>query len=82
MNKWIWVGAGAAVALGVLAGCKATRAGYESPAFKLVKRDGKFEIRDYAAFGIVSTPMKGRNPEQDGGFMRLFRYIDGQNERG
>jgi hypothetical protein len=69
-----------AVAL-VLAGCKATRAGYESAPYKVVRRDGKFELRDYPALTLVETPTgeSGSNGA-NGGFSRLFRFITGGNE--
>jgi DNA gyrase inhibitor GyrI len=54
-----------------------SRAGYETASFELVKKDGSFEIRDYAPHLVVSTPMKGG--EQGGSFGRLFKYISGEN---
>ena len=41
----------------VLAGCQATRAGYESAPYKVVRSDGKFELRDCQALTVVETPM-------------------------
>jgi len=46
----------------------------------VVRKSGSFEVRDYAALTLVSTPMDKSNPENDGSFMRLFRYISGSNE--
>jgi len=63
----------------LLAGCQATRAGYESAPYKVVGADGKFELRDYPALGVVETPMANANGS-DGSFMRLFRLITGGNE--
>ena len=69
-----------AVVVGVaLAGCKATRAGYESAPYRVVRADGKFELRDYPALTVVETPMANPNGS-DGSFMRLFRFITGANE--
>ena len=48
----------------------------ETPDCKVIARDGKFEIRDYPALATVRTA------SGDGGFMRLFRYISGDNEGG
>jgi DNA gyrase inhibitor GyrI len=79
MKLWVWTGAGTALVLLVLAGCKATRAGYESPVYKTTKKDGRFELRAYEGFTIVSTIMNRDNPDQDGGFMKLFGYIQGEN---
>ena len=65
----------------VVAGCKATRAGYESAPYKVVRRDGKFELRDYPALSVVETPMgSGGSNGANGGFNRLFRFITGGNE--
>ena len=68
--------AGAAL---VFVGCQATRAGYESAPYTVVRADGKFELRDYPALTVVETPMANPNGS-DGGFMRLFRFITGANE--
>ena len=37
----------------VVAGCQATRGGYESAPYKVVRSDGKFEVRDYPALTVV-----------------------------
>jgi len=65
----------------VVAGCKATRAGYETAPYKVVRRDGKFELRDYPSLKVVETPMAaGSSSGADGSFTRLFRFITGNNE--
>jgi len=63
----------AAVATGVA--CTATRAGSETAPYRVVRTDGDYELREYPTLAIVQTPMQGA----DDSFMRLFRYIDGQN---
>lgn len=64
-----------------LAGCQATRAGYESAPYRVVRSDGSFQVRDYPALTVVETPMAtGRRDGGDGSFMRLFRFITGANE--
>ncbi|MFM8469491.1 MAG: SOUL family heme-binding protein [Limisphaerales bacterium] len=70
------------VVLGLaLAGCQATRAGYESAPYKVVRSDGKFQLREYPALRVVETSMAaGRGDGSDGSFMRLFRFITGANE--
>ena len=68
-----------AVAL-VVAGCQATRAGYESAPYKVVRSDGKFQVRDYSALTVVEMPMAASRNGDDGSFMRLFRFITGGNE--
>ena len=54
-------------------------AGYESPEYTVVLREGPFEIRDYPEMTLVSTAMTRRG--EDGAFMKLFRFIRGRNER-
>ena len=78
-RMWLWIFI-AVVGVGLLvAGCQATRGGYESAPYKVVRSDGKFELRDYPALTVVETPMA--NPSgSDGSFMRLFRFITGANE--
>lgn len=57
-----------------------SRAATESPEYEVVKKDGKFEIRDYPELKLVTAATKGGT--DDGSFMTLFRYIDGGNETG
>lgn len=54
-------------------------ASYESPGYTVVSAEGAYEIRDYPALTLVSTPMQRRGA--DGSFMRLFRFIEGRNDR-
>jgi len=68
-----------AVAL-TLAGCQATRAGYESAPYMVVRADGKFELRDYPALTVVETSMTSSGSAADGSFNRLFGFITGRNE--
>lgn len=63
-----------------LAGCQATRAGYESAPYKVVRSDGKFELRDYPKLTLVETRMAGGGNGSDGSFNRLFRFITGGND--
>jgi hypothetical protein len=78
-RMWIWIFI-AVVGVGLLlAGCQATRAGYESAPYQVVRSDGKFQLRDYPALTVVETPMANASGS-DGGFMRLFRFITGANE--
>ncbi|MEO6788083.1 MAG: heme-binding protein [Chthoniobacteraceae bacterium] len=55
-----------------------SRAATETPEYKIVRTDGKFEIRDYPALTVATTPMEGA--EMNGGFGKLFRFITGNNE--
>ena len=64
----------------IFVGCQATRGGYESAPYKVVRADGKFELRDYPSLAVVETPMAASGDSDDGSFMRLFRFITGANE--
>lgn len=55
-----------------------SRAAIETPDYKVVRADGRFEIRDYPSLTTVTTVMG--NDEMNGSFMRLFRFITGNNE--
>lgn len=55
-----------------------SRAATETPDCKVVRTDGKFEIRDYPALTVATTPMEG--DEMNRGFGQLFRFIAGSNE--
>jgi len=76
---WIAISIFAVAAALLLVGCQATRAGYESAPYKVVRSDGKFELRDYPVLTVVEAPMADTNGS-DGSFMRLFRFITGANE--
>ena len=52
MKLWL-IASGTLLSLVFLAGCKLTRAGYESAGYKVVRRSGSFEIRDYPPFTPV-----------------------------
>lgn len=54
------------------------RAGYETAKYELVSKDGPFEVREYEAHLVVTTPMQAGG--QNGSFGKLFQYISGKNE--
>jgi DNA gyrase inhibitor GyrI len=60
-----------------LVGCESSRAKYESAPFASAEKDGAFEIRDYPELTVVRT--SGKGSDANGAFMRLFRYIEGNN---
>lgn len=66
---------GVVLAAVIYAGCATSRAGYEFAPYTVVKKDGHYEVRVYPTLATVQTPMRSA----DDSFMRLFRYIDGQN---
>ena len=61
-------------------GCQTTQSGYESAPYKVVRTDGKFELRDYPSLAVVETPMAASGNRDDESFMRLFHFISGGNE--
>lgn len=62
--------------LALLLAAVAPTAATEIPAYAVSARDGDFELRDYPTLALVRTG------SGDGDFMRLFRYISGDNEAG
>lgn len=75
---YLW-GLGCLVVLGVLAWSVTARAGYESAPYEVVESDGNIEIREYPDLVLASTEAKFDARGNDGSFMRLFRYISGNN---
>lgn len=69
-----------AVAILAFAAFRTSRMAYESAPYHVVRKDNNFEVRDYPALTVVETPMSAAAPSADGSFMRLFRFITGQNE--
>ena len=64
----------------MVAGCQLTRVGYETADYRTQSKAERFEIRVYDELALVSTPMQGTSEKADGSsFMRLFRYISGDN---
>lgn len=55
-----------------------SRAASETPEYKVVRTEGKFEIRDYPALTVATTQMSADG--MNGGFGQLFRFITGSNE--
>ena len=56
------------------------RGAYESAEYEVIESDGKIEIREYPDLMLVSTKTKFDSQGNDGSFMRLFRYISGNND--
>lgn len=77
---YLW-GLGCLVVLGALAWSVTARAGYESAPYEVVESDGNVEIREYPDLVLVSTEAQFDARGNDGSFMRLFRYISGNNEK-
>jgi len=58
----------------------AARFGYETAEYVVVESDGAFEIREYPDLILVATDSEMDTQGRDGSFMRLFRYISGENK--
>lgn len=56
-----------------------SRAAVETPDYKVVRADGKVEIRDYPSLMVAITSMQ--NDEMDQGFGQLFQFITGSNDK-
>jgi hypothetical protein len=56
-----------------------SRTAYESAAYRVLDSDGAFETREYSELTLVTTLTQSDSSGDDGGFMRLFRYISGAN---
>ncbi len=75
----IWIGIGAAVMIGVLAGPIASNV--EQAKYSVVKSDGNIEIRDYPALVIAQFEAAGPREEAiNTGFKALAGYIFGDNK--
>lgn len=72
-----WLGI---LGFGTVAWVTTSRAGYESAEYQVIEKDGKIEIREYPDLMLASTDSKLDAQGRDGSFMRLFRYISGDNE--
>jgi len=53
---------------------------YETASYEVTKSDGDFEVRKYPDLELVVTSSAKGSSGDDGSFMRLFRYISGENE--
>ena len=52
----------------------------EEPRFRVLERDGAFELREYAPYLIAETRVEaGFTDAGNVAFQRLFRYISGEN---
>ena len=53
---------------------------YESAPYEVLKKDGDIEVRRYPDLMLVATGSKMDSQGGDGSFMKLFRYISGDND--
>jgi hypothetical protein len=58
----------------------ATAMATEEPGFKVLEKDGSFELRQYPAYVVAETRVEADFEDAGGiAFQRLFRYIGGNN---
>lgn len=63
--------------IALLTSCSPT---VEKPDYKVLQKDGKYELRKYPDLAVVSAPM-GAMDQRNTSFRSLFRYISGENEK-
>lgn len=73
-------GIGCLVVLTSMVWVVSARADEETAPYKVIETDGKIEIREYPDLILASTEARFAARGNDGSFMRLFRYISGNNE--
>jgi hypothetical protein len=77
-TKWILIATGIAALAAVY--WIATNAFFlESARYTVTLKEGDFEVREYPELSVASTRMK--SPEDESGFRKLFRYIQGNNDQ-
>jgi hypothetical protein len=70
-----------AVAVVAFFGWKVTaRNAYESAEYTVVESTSSFELREYPDLMMATTGTRFESQGDDGSFMRLFRYISGEND--
>jgi hypothetical protein len=57
-----------------------SRAAVEKPDHSCLRKEGRFEVREYPALTVATTEM--REGRRDSAFLRLFNFLDRANDRG
>ncbi|QDU89238.1 SOUL heme-binding protein [Pirellulimonas nuda] len=77
----VYLGIAAALVVAAYFGWRLTaRSSYESAAYTVLESEGPFQTREYPDLMLATTGTPAGSQAEDGGFMRLFRYIDGANQ--
>lgn len=80
-KKMMYLAAIAVLSLAVTAVWNLTaRANDESAEYRVIQSEGNIEIREYPDLMLAATDSNVNAQGRDGSFMRLFRYISGNNE--
>mgnify|MGYP000114933169 CR=1 FL=1 len=81
MNKMIYLVLSVALTVSFIGWKSMARGAYESASYTVLESDGSFEIREYPALLMATTSTDSDTQGRDGSFMRLFKYISGNNEK-
>lgn len=81
MRALVWLAAGVLSVIGQAAALAQTEEQYESAEYKVVISEGKFELREYPDLMLAATKTELESEDAGGGFMTLFQYISGANEK-
>ena len=80
-RMWMFWSVCAVAAVAVFSLSMAARAAESAP-YKVVETSGNIEIREYPDLVLASTASRFSARGNDGSFMKLFRYISGNNVAG
>jgi len=78
--KKLLIAIAASVAIGIFWFVSTSRATTRTPGYKVIRTDGRFEIRDYPELVVAKAAMEG--DEMNRSFGQLFRFITGGNASG
>lgn len=84
MNRILWIIPGLMLLAVGFFFVSNSRAATPTATYKTIKREGDFELRAYETLHLAKVTLPAsdkRSKNMDGSFMKLFRFIDGQNER-
>lgn len=79
--KIVWVVCAFVALALVYSGWSTSRAAYETAEYRVIESEGAFEIREYPKLQLVTTSTSFDAQGNDGSFMRLFRFINGENSK-
>lgn len=79
MKKILWIAGSLLLGLPAAWLIRNSRAFTETVPYQLVRAEGAFELRDYPALTLATTPMNAAS--RNGSFGRLFGFITGKNAK-
>lgn len=75
---WMVVSVVILILVGVYLWFSMARWRVETPEYRVLLKDGNFEVREYPPLFLVNTPLN--QSDNNGAFGKLFRYISGENK--